>query len=348
MARSLASWAALVAAVAVAVVSLAALGAPTPTLFGALVGAVVVALALRRPPVLPSVVPRAAQAAIGLLVASEVDVAALGSLGWAWPAVIGVIVATLAASIGLGQLLRRDGVSATTATFASVAGGASAMTALARDAGADPRIVAVVQYVRVLVILVTLPIVVGQVFATDVAASVAPPLTSGLTAVNLGYVAIACTAGPLIGFLARFPSPALLGALVAGLLLGVVPFFDGAAVPPLAQAAAFMVIGTQAGIGFTREAIRLLRSMAVTVMVSVLVLLVFCGILAVPLAALAGVSRLDAYLATSPGGLPVVLATATETGGDLTFISAVQLLRLLLVIVALPLVAAWVRRRHTR
>ncbi len=347
MARSLAPWLALVVAVAVAVASLVLLGAPTPTLFGALVGAVVVALALPRPPVLPSVMARAAQAAIGVLVASEVEVAALGSLGWAWPAVLVVIIATLAASIGLGQLLRRDGVSATTATFASVAGGASAMTALARDAGADPRIVAVVQYVRVLVILVTLPIVVGQVFATDTATTAAPPLTSGLTAVDLGYVAIACVAGPLIGFLARFPSPALLGALLAGLLLNAVPLFDGASVPPLVQAAAFVVIGTQAGIGFTRETIRLLRSMAVTVLVSVLVLLVFCGALAVPLAALTGTTPLDAYLATSPGGLPVVLATATETGADITFISAVQLLRLLMVIVALPLVAAWVRRRRT-
>ncbi|MGJ9422948.1 AbrB family transcriptional regulator [Aeromicrobium sp. CF3.5] len=347
MARLFGPWVALVGAVALAVVSLVALGAPTPTLFGALIGAVVVALVLPRPPVLPSVVPRAAQAAIGVLVASEVDVAALGSLGWAWPAVLGVIVATLAASIGLGQLLRRDGVSATTATFASVAGGASAMTALARDAGADPRIVAVVQYVRVLVILVTLPIVVGQVFATDTATTAAPPLTSGLTVVNLGYVAIACTAGPLIGFLARLPSPALLGALVAGLALSVVPVFEQAAVPPLVQAAAFVVIGTQAGIGFTRETIRVLRTMVVTVLASVVVLLVFCGALAIPLATLTGTSRLDAYLATSPGGLPVVLATATETGGDITFISAVQLLRLLLVIVALPLVAAWVRRRHT-
>lgn len=43
-----------------------------------------------------------------------------------------------------------------------------------------------------------------------------------------------------------------------------------------------------------------------------------------------------------------MLATASVTGGDVTFISAVQLLRLLLVIVALPLLAACVRRRHTR
>ncbi len=346
MTRGVGPWAVLAAAAAVAIGTLSLVGAPTPTLFGALLAAVVVALLLPRPPTLPALVGRGSQAVIGVLVASEVDVTSLGSLGSAWPAVIAVIVLTLGASIGLGQLLRRDGISATTATFASVAGGASAMTALARDAGADQRIVAVVQYVRVLIILVTLPVVIGQVFSTSAATAETPPLLSDLTALDLGFVLIACIGGPLLGRLARLPSPALLGALVAGIALGATPAFDGAVVPPLVQASAFGVIGVQAGIGFTREAVRTLRDIAVTVVVSVLVLIAFCGALAVPLAAATGTSRLDAYFATSPGGLPVVLATATETGGDLTFISAVQLLRLLVVIVALPLVAAWVRRRH--
>jgi hypothetical protein len=336
----------LTAAVALAVAALVLVGAPTPTLFGALMAAIAVALALPRPPVLPSVAGRVSQAVVGVLVASEVDVSSLSALGWAWPAVVVVIVLTLGASVGLGQLLRRDGISGTTATFASIAGGASAMTVLARDAGADERIVAVVQYVRVLIILVTLPIVIGQVFSTSAATADAPPLFSALTPRDLGFVLVAGVVGPAVGRLVRLPSPALLGALAAAVALGATPAFDGAVVPPLVQAAAFVVIGVQAGIGFTREAVRTVRHIAVTVVVSVLVLILFCGALAVPLAAVAGTTRLDAYLATSPGGLPVVLATASETGGDLTFISAGQLLRLLVVIVALPLVAAWLRRRR--
>jgi membrane AbrB-like protein len=340
------AWVTLALSVAAGIGVLSLAHAPTPTLFGALVAAVGVALALPRPPTMPGVVVRGAQAVVGVLVASEVDVASLGALGWAWPAVVAVIVLTLAASVALGQLLRRDGVSASTATFASVAGGASAMMALARDAGADERIVAVVQYVRVVVILVTLPVVVGQIFATPTSTRESPAILSGLTTVDLGFVVVAAAAGTLIGRLVRAPSPALMGSLAMGAVLSSAGPFADAGVPPLLQAAAFVVIGVQAGIGFTRETLRVLRDIAVTVLTTVVALLVFCGLLAVPLAAVTGTSRLDAYLATSPGGLPVVLATATEQNGDVTFISAVQLLRLLMVIVALPLVATWVRRRR--
>ncbi|MGJ9412965.1 AbrB family transcriptional regulator [Aeromicrobium sp. CF4.19] len=338
----------LAVAVAVAVGLLGLVGAPTPSLFGGLVGAAVVALTLPRPPSLHPLVGRSGQAVIGLVVAVEVDLEALGSLGSSWPAVIAVIGLTLVASIGLGQLLRRDGVSATTATFASVAGGASSMTALAQDAGADQRIVAVVQYVRVLVILLTLPLVVSQVFDTDTGTEPAPALLAMPAWVDVALVLVVCVGGPLLGKLLRIPSPALLGALVVGVGVGATGPLDEAVVPPLVQAAGFVVIGVQAGIGFTRQTLALLRGIVVTVLVSIVLLIVFCAALALPLAEATGVSRLDAYLATSPGGLPVVLATATGTGGDLTFISAVQLLRLLAIILTLPLATAWVRRRRRR
>lgn len=54
------------------------------------------------------------------------------------------------------------------------------------------------------------------------------------------------------------------------------------------------------------------------------------------LASLAGVSRVDAYLATTPGGLYAVLATALGGGANTTFILAVQTLRLLTMVLAAP------------
>jgi uncharacterized membrane protein AbrB (regulator of aidB expression) len=63
------------------------------------------------------------------------------------------------------------------------------------------------------------------------------------------------------------------------------------------------------------------------------------------LASLDGVTLLDAYLATTPGGLYAVLATAPGSGADTTFVLAVQTLRMLLMIVVAPaLVRALARR----
>ncbi len=62
------------------------------------------------------------------------------------------------------------------------------------------------------------------------------------------------------------------------------------------------------------------------------------------LSAATGVSGLDAYLATTPGGLYAVLATATGSGADATFVLAVQVLRLFVMLLAAPLVARRLRR----
>lgn len=57
------------------------------------------------------------------------------------------------------------------------------------------------------------------------------------------------------------------------------------------------------------------------------------------LANVTGMTQLEGYLATSPGGVYAVLATAVETGSNVTFIIAAQVLRVLLMLFAAPLMA---------
>jgi hypothetical protein len=71
---------------------------------------------------------------------------------------------------------------------------------------------------------------------------------------------------------------------------------------------------------------------------------VACGGLAWVLHVTAHVSLLDAYLATTPGGLYAVLATAFGSGANTTFVLAVQGLRLLVMVLAAPLVVRWLLR----
>jgi uncharacterized membrane protein AbrB (regulator of aidB expression) len=61
--------------------------------------------------------------------------------------------------------------------------------------------------------------------------------------------------------------------------------------------------------------------------------------LGVVLAHAAGLSLLDGYLATSPGGTYAVLGTAAAAGSNVTFVMAAQVLRTAMMLLAAPFVA---------
>jgi hypothetical protein len=130
--------------------------------------------------------------------------------------------------------------------------------------------------------------------------------------------------------------------VAAGLDLGGLT--TGVEVPALVQNAAFLVIGLQVGISFTRASLRTIgRALPLALAVIVVLILASAGLGGV-LSAATGASALDGYLATTPGGLYAVLATATDSGADATFVLAVQVLRLFVMLLSAPLVARVLRR----
>jgi membrane AbrB-like protein len=110
------------------------------------------------------------------------------------------------------------------------------------------------------------------------------------------------------------------------------------------QSAAFLVIGLQVGITFTVQSLRTVGRALPLAMTLIVVLVVASGGLGMVLSATAGIRPLDAYLATTPGGMNAVLATATGSGADATFVLAVQVLRLFVMLLSAPLVARWLKR----
>jgi hypothetical protein len=109
-------------------------------------------------------------------------------------------------------------------------------------------------------------------------------------------------------------------------------------VPQLVAQTAFALIGLQVGLRFTIETVRLLGRLLLPVLLSILGLLIACFGLALVLEATTSVSLVDAYLATTPGGLFAVLAVAFGAGANTTFILAVQALRLLVMVLLAPVV----------
>src|SRR3954453_1313026 len=120
----------------------------------------------------------AAQAVIGVTIGALVRLSTLGAIGEHWLPVLLVTIGTLVLSLAAGQLLRlQRGISPVTGAFSMIAGGASGITAIARDLGADEQGVAVLQYIRVLIVLIAMPIVATTVFGAS--GGRAAPVASG-------------------------------------------------------------------------------------------------------------------------------------------------------------------------
>ena len=226
-----------------------------------------------------------------------------------------------------------------------VAGGASGITAMARELGADDRMVAVLQYLRVLLIVVLMPVSAAALFGAD-------PGSGGPTVADTGpgwpagllFAAVCLGTGAPLARLLRIPVPTLLGPMLVAAGLDLGGLSGGADVPAPLETAAFLVIGLVVGLNFDRDSLRTVGRALPLALAVILGLVAACAGLGAVLAATTGASALDAYLATTPGGLYAVLATAQDGGADATFVLAVQVLRLFAMLLSAPLIAKLLRR----
>jgi membrane AbrB-like protein len=343
--RAAAPWIVLVALTAAAAVALAGVGIPSPTLFAALL--IGLAAALIRPQAgltLPSSVFLSAQAVLGVTIGAYLQADALKSLGHAWLPVLVVSAATLWLSIAMGWLLARyTELDRPTATLGMIAGGASGIVGMSGDLGADDRLVAFMQYVRVLVVVLSTPLLIA-IFGAGGNGSTGPaePVLAGAT--DWLLTAAIAPMGALVARRANVPAGTLLGPMfvTGALVLSGVDFV----VPPVVRELAFALIGLQVGLRFTVDTVKRMGRLLIPVLGGVLGLLVGSFLLGLALVATTDVSLRDAYLATTPGGLYAVLAVAFGANADTTFILGVQTLRLLVAVLLAPLAVRRIRVRQ--
>jgi membrane AbrB-like protein len=230
-----------------------------------------------------------------------------------------------------------------------VAGGASGIVAMADELGGDDRLVAFMQYLRVLVVVVTAPLLAHLVVSDGGGAGgLVGPDGAGLAG-DLAFTVACAAGGLLLGRLLRFTASALLVPLVLAAAASISGLAGNAEVPDLLAQLAFATIGLQVGLRFTLASLREVGRLLLPTLLSIVGLIVACAVLALVLLPLTdGVTFGDAYLATTPGGLYAILAAAASLGGNTTFVVAVQALRVFaMVLAAPPLVRLLVRERTT-
>lgn len=353
-------WLLLAVATVAVTLPLEYLGVPSAALFAALLVGIALALLTWAPAGVPRKAGLIAQGVLGVYIGTMVHNDALAAVGGDWPIVLGVAVATLGLSVIAGALLglQRD-VSPLTGSLALVAGGASGLVAIARELGGDDRVVAVVQYLRVAVITASMPVVVTLVYHAEKTGQATLPNDNETAPwyLSVGVLVVLVAVGATVGKLIRLPGAGLLGPMALTITLELTGYSFGLSVPVILVQLGYAVIGWQAGVAFTRESIKAIGRALPAALALIILLNVACAGLGVVLADAVGLSPLEGYLATSPGGIYAVLATAVETGSNVTFIVAAQLVRVLLMLFVAPLMARGfaalsrrvaARRAHTR
>ena len=338
-------WCLVLVATATAIFLLRLLGLPSSTLFGALLGAMCCALSLRRPPALSRRPFLAGQALVGATIGSLVTPSTLHGAWEARLPILVVTVSTLLISVFAGRLMaRRPEVSRVTGAFALVAGGASGISGIARSLGADERVVAVVQYLRVLLVLLAMPIAAAALAGSQTGHPDPPAQEHGPLWAGLLLVVLAVGVGLPAARLLHVPAGPLLGPLVISTVLSGSGILPDPSVPTLLQEVAYLLIGLQVGLRFTRSSLRSIASLLPTAVGLIVAVVVACAGVGWVLTATTDTAPLDAYLATTPGGLYAVLATAISSGSDLAFILATQVTRVLVMLLAAPLLARLLSR----
>ena len=286
-----------------------------------------------------------AQAIVGCLVAASISADIFPVFYAEWPLFLGVVIATVAASSLLGWLISRWRIlPGTTAVWGSSPGAATAMVLMAGAFGADQRLVAFMQYLRVIFVSMTAAFVAKMWVDTsgvEIPAIVwFPPIDAMAFAATLGVALV----GGLLGRLCRLPSPFFLGTFIFGTIVHL-GFGVAMQLPPWLLALSYAMVGWSIGLNFTRAILRHATRALPQIVGSIVVLIAFCGGLAWLISHVLGIDPLTAYLATSPGGMDsVAIIAAAAQNVDISFVMALQSARFLIVLLVGPSVARLVAR----
>ncbi|MGW8172715.1 MAG: AbrB family transcriptional regulator [Pseudomonas sp.] len=307
-----------------------------------MVGSLLAVIAVRCSGWLVSEVPRGRQvgqwivaSAIGLHFTGEVMREVLAHFGVILAGAVGTLLLGL---IGIFILLR-SGSDRATAFFASMPGGASEMVVLANRHQAEAASVAAAHSLRLLLVVLIVP----ALFTWGLPTVAAPPAAP----VSWPWLAVLLPAGGLLALLWKRlgqPNPWMLGPLTVCALASVA--FDlHIGLPGWAGALGQWLIGCSLACHFDRPFFRSAPAFLLRILLFTLLAMLVAAALGGALGWVTALDEVSLMLGMMPGGITELCLTAEALQLSVALVTAVQVLRLFLVMfLAEPLFRLWQRR----
>jgi membrane AbrB-like protein len=336
-------WAILVALSALLASLLHMAGLPAALMIGPMLAAVVLETGggelkvPRRPYVF-------AQALIGCLIGRSINMQIVETFAWHWPLFLGVVAAVVLSGSVLGFILSRLKVlPGSTAVWGLLPGAATAMILMAEAYSADMRLVAFMQYSRVVMVAAVASIVAGFVIHAPGGAVAPAAWFPPLHPIPFAETMFLATMGVAIGRASRLPAGVLLITMALGILLSLTRII-AIDLPLWLMALAYGALGWGIGMRFTRQVLSHAARTLPQTLGATAIMMAFAGFMAVLLVRLMGIDPLTAYLATSPGGMDSIAVIAASSKVDLSFIMALQTTRFVFILLIGPTLSRAVAR----
>jgi membrane AbrB-like protein len=317
-------------------------GMPAGWLSGAIVGVSAAALS-GRPMYVPPPVARAVYVVLGISLGSSVTPSTIASMV-TWPlSMIALAVAMTAITVSVTLYLKLvHGWPTLDALFAAAPGALAQAMALAQDAGANVRAIAMVQTVRLFILAVALPLI----FAAFGVMGSPPPRGGNLPmaqmVIELLVIVLISSGAALLAFRFNLPGGLILGSMVAsGILHGA--GWVHAFVPVPVAIFSFIIMGAMIGTRLGGADFRQLLRLSLVGLGALLVGTSVGTLFAVGVAWLLTLRTDSLVIAYAPGAMEAMTIIAFALHLDPVFVGVHQLARFTFMSLVLPAAVGVIR-----
>ncbi|MFS0644108.1 AbrB family transcriptional regulator [Siminovitchia sp. 179-K 8D1 HS] len=328
---------------------------PIPWLLGPLVTILIVKSALKKPLYWHPTLQYAGLAIIGYMLGSSFTPDNGYQILSHLPSMVFITVFSILFSLLMGYFVALgSGISVRSAILGSIPGGLSQMVALSGEIkGVNTSTVATMQIIRILFVIFIVPFLVihgmaGEKEYYDLVIKSSGSL-EGIPFKVPWYSYPITFFGLWVGIrtaiFLKFPTPYLTGPMMAAIMLTL----SGIPISPLPTIILIMgqlFFSTYLAVQMDLSELRNNWSkLLLYVIISCLLLILFCFGIAVLLTKWKGLEMVSAFLSTAPGGLDVMGITAKEVGANLPLITAYQMFRMFFIILVVPPVLKLIMNR---
>ena len=270
---------------------------------------------------------------------------AQAALGW-WPSLLALCLFVPAAH-GLGYALyRRGGLARAEAFFGAVPGGLIESVQLGEEAGADVRLLTVLQFLRLIMTIVTVPLVFWALTGHAVGSASGAKMAGAGVALGWRDVGLMLVAGGLGAVLAkrlRFPGYIITGPITASAALHMAGLLHG--IPPgWLISVTQVVLGTGLGARFVGVERAMLARAGRLAIANGFAALGLAFVFAFAVHWAAGLPVAAAFLAFAPGGLAEMSLIALSLHMSVIYVTVHHVARIVLAVSFAKLGAHWLTR----
>lgn len=313
-------------------------GIPAPFFIGSILSAAVLSFSKINVK-LPGQISQIGQAFVGVMIAERIASGLGLDTIYFLPAFAMVSLIVMGLCGWCGLYLGKTGlIPGSSAIWGFSPGAATAMIFMSAEYGADRQIVSLMQYTRVLFVVLSASIIVGggsEISLTEFGQQLAQFNTENFL-IGAGIVVLCLV---ILKFVKVPAGPLLLPMFLGAFIMKATG--QDVILPTSIMVAAYIVLGIRIGSTFTREVVLQLWATRTQLVAAILMLIGVSMFAAYLFSLFDHIDFKTAYLAFSPGGLDTAAILSAAGNVDIHLVMASQSLRLILVVLCWPWIAKY-------